>query len=50
MVSRMWVHGQVPLNLQGAVIKNGGANFHHCWFADSIHVIRAVYVYDHKII
>ena len=36
MVFRMWVHERAPLNLQWPVLKNGGANFHHCWFVDSM--------------
>ena len=37
MVSLTLVHGQTPLNLQGPVLKNDGADFHHCWFVDSMY-------------
>ena len=32
----MWGQGRVPLNSQWPVLKNGGADFHHCWFVGSI--------------
>ena len=31
MVFRTWTHERAPLNLQWPVLKNGGADFHHCW-------------------
>ena len=30
------MHEQVPLNLQCLVLRIGGADFLHCWLADSI--------------
>ena len=37
MVFRTWGHGQIPLNSQWPVLKNGGVDFHHCLFVDSIY-------------
>ena len=36
MVFRTWAHKRVPFNLQWPVLKNGGTDFHHCWFVDSM--------------
>ena len=36
MVFQAWAHKQTPLNSQWLVIRIGGANFFHCWVADSI--------------
>ena len=36
MVFRMWAHELAPLNSQWPVLKNGGVDFHHCWFVDSM--------------
>ena len=36
MVFRTWAHEGVPLNSQWPVLKNSGADFHHCWFVDSM--------------
>ena len=36
MVFRMWEYIQVPLNLQWPELKNSDADFHHCWFIDSM--------------
>ena len=36
MVFRGWTHERVPLNSQWLVLRIGGANFLHCWVADSI--------------
>ena len=36
-----WVHKQVPLNSQWLVLGIGGADFLHCWVADSILLERA---------
>ena len=36
MVFRTWAHERAPLNSQWPVLKNGGANFHHCWFVSSM--------------
>ena len=41
MVFREWVHEWVPFNLQWLVLRIGGANFLHCWVADSIWLERA---------
>ena len=40
MVFQKWAHKRMPLNLQWSVVKNGGADFHHCWFNDSMYVVR----------
>ena len=31
-----WAHKGVPLNSQWLVLKNGGADFHDCWFVNSM--------------
>ena len=36
MVSRTWAHERAPLNSQWLVLRIGGADFLHCWVADSI--------------
>ena len=36
MVFRTWAHEGAPLNSQWPVLKNGGADFHHCWFVNSM--------------
>ena len=36
MVFRMWAHERAPLNSQWPVLENGGADFHDCWFVDSM--------------
>ena len=36
MVFRTWAHEGAPLNSQWPVLENGGTNFHHCWFVDSM--------------
>ena len=36
MVFQTWALEQAPLNSQWPVLKNGGADFHHCWFVDSM--------------
>ena len=36
MVFRTWAHERAQLNSQWLVLKNGGADFHHCWFIDSM--------------
>ena len=36
MVFRTWAHERAPLNSQWPVLKNGGADFHHCWFVNSM--------------
>ena len=36
MAFQTWAHERVPLNLQGLVLKNGGADFHLYWFVDSM--------------
>ena len=36
MVFQTWAHKRAPLNLQWPLLKNGRANFHHCWFVDSM--------------
>ena len=36
MVFRAGAHEEVPLNSQWLVLRIGGANFLHCWVADSI--------------
>ena len=36
IVFRTWAHEQAPLNSQWPVLKNGGTDFHHCWFVDSM--------------
>ena len=41
MVFQAWVHKQVPLNSQWLVLRIGGADFLHCWVADSIWLERA---------
>ena len=41
MVFRTWVHELAPLNSQLLVLRIGGANFLHCWVADSIWLERA---------
>ena len=41
MVFRAWAHERVPLNSQWLVLRIGGANFLHCWVADSIWLERA---------
>ena len=30
-VFQVWVHEQVPLNLQPLVLRSGDADFLHCW-------------------
>ena len=40
MVSQMWVYRPVPLTLQWPVLKNGGADFHHCWFFDTTYIVN----------
>ena len=35
------VHEQAPLNSQWLVLRVGGANFLHCWVANSIWLERA---------
>ena len=41
MVFQAWAHKQMPLNLQWLVLKIGGADFFHCWVADSVWLERA---------
>ena len=36
MVFWAWAHERAPLNLQWLVLRIGGADFLHCWVADSI--------------
>ena len=36
MVFEAWAHKQMSLNLQWLVLRIGGANFFHCWVADSV--------------
>ena len=36
MVFRVWVHKRMPLNSQWLVLRIVGADFLHCWVADSI--------------
>ena len=36
VVFRVWVHKWTPLNSQWLVLRIGGADFLHCWVADSI--------------
>ena len=36
MVFRAWAHERAPLNSQWLVLRIGGADFLHCWVADSI--------------
>ena len=36
-----WAHKQAPLNLHWLVLRIGGADFLHCWVADSIWLERA---------
>ena len=41
MIFRVWVHKRVPLTSQWLVLRIGGADFLHCWVADSIWLERA---------
>ena len=41
MVFRAWAHEREPLNSQLLVLRIGGADFLHCWVADSIWLERA---------
>ena len=41
MVFRVWVHKWVLLNSQWLVLSIGGANFLHCWVANSMRLERA---------
>ena len=41
MVFRVWANKWVPLNSQWLVHRIGGADFLHCWVADSIRLERA---------
>ena len=41
MVFWAWAHERAPLNLQWLVLRIGGADFLHCWVADSICLERA---------
>ena len=36
IVFRVWAHKQMPLNSQWLVLRIGGADFFHCWVADSV--------------
>ena len=36
MVFCMWAHKRAPFNSQWPVLENGGADFHHHWFVDSM--------------
>ena len=36
MVFRAWAHKRTLINSQWLVLRIGGANFCHCWVADSI--------------
>ena len=36
MVFRVWAHEWVPLDSQWLVLRIGGADFLHCWVANSI--------------
>ena len=36
MVCQAWAQEQAPLKSHQLVLKNGGADFHDCWFVDSI--------------
>ena len=36
MVFRAWAYKWTPLNLQWLVLRIDGANFFHCWVADSV--------------
>ena len=33
---RAWALERAPLNSQWPLLKNGGADFHHCWFVNSM--------------
>ena len=37
---RAWAHERAQLNSQWLVLRIGGADFHHCWVADSIRLER----------
>ena len=41
MVFRAWAHERSPLNSQWLVLRIGGADFLHCWVANSIWLERA---------
>ena len=41
MLFQAWAHERAPLNLQWLVLRIGGADFFHCWDADSIWLERA---------
>ena len=36
MVCQAWAQKRTPLNSHWLVFKNGGADFHHFWFVDSM--------------
>ena len=40
MVFRAWAHERSPLNSQWLVLRIGGADFLHCWVANSIWLER----------
>ena len=42
MVFRAWMHKRAPLNSQWLILRIGGADFLHCWLADSIWLERVV--------
>ena len=41
MFFQAWVHERAPLNSQWLVLGIGGADFLHCWVANSIWLERA---------
>ena len=41
MVFRSWAYERVPLNSQWLVLRIGGADFLHCWVANSVWLERA---------
>ena len=41
MVFRAWAHERAPINSQWLVLRIGGADFLHCWVANSIWLERA---------
>ena len=41
MVFRAWEYERAPLNSQWLVLRIGGADFLHCWVANSIWLERA---------
>ena len=39
MIHHAWAHEQVPLNLHWPVLWDGGMDFHHSWFINSIYIV-----------